>query len=485
MGPGVARAQHRAVGRAAVAAVLFGLVLVPALAFGAAPANDDLTGAEVLSGPLPIEVGATNEEATVEPGEPDHAGQPGGASIWFEWTAPQDLDVAIESDTCAPDGRFGPDLLAVYTGAGYPLTPVGSEAHGCINRVTLAAQSGEKYSIAIDGVDGLQGPVLIRIRPASPPPANDDLAGAQLLNQPLRFRADGSNVGAGTEPGEPSHAGDPGGASVWYRWTSPASQRVVVESCGSDFDTLLAAYRGSSFSGLVPIAADDDGCGAQQSSIEFHATAGETYLIAVDGFRGDEGAIVLAFSRASPPETDEPREGETLGGAAVSGDVRVRAPGSRSFTPMTEGQTIPVGSVIDARRGKVTLAWSYNGVIERAAFSQGVLRATQQKGPRPYMTAALTGQLQCGGPSARGGQTAARRRKGGRGRRLWGNGKGHVKTRGRRASATVRGTRWLTRDRCDGASVIRVTRGRLVARSRSGKPVRLSAKGRSTFVARR
>jgi hypothetical protein len=38
-------------------------------------------------------------------------------------------------------------------------------------------------------------------------------------------------------------------------------------------------------------------------------------------------------------------------------------------------------------------------------------------------------------------------------RQLWGNGKGRFRTTGRYASATVRGTNWLTADRCDGTQV--------------------------------
>ncbi len=43
-------------------------------------------------------------------------------------------------------------------------------------------------------------------------------------------------------------------------------------------------------------------------------------------------------------------------------------------------------------------------------------------------------------------------------RQLWGNGSGHFRTRGRYAAATVRGTNWLTADRCDGTQV-KVRRG--------------------------
>ncbi len=43
-------------------------------------------------------------------------------------------------------------------------------------------------------------------------------------------------------------------------------------------------------------------------------------------------------------------------------------------------------------------------------------------------------------------------------RQLWGNGKGKFRTRGRYAAATVRGTNWLTADRCD-ATRVQVVRG--------------------------
>jgi hypothetical protein len=38
-------------------------------------------------------------------------------------------------------------------------------------------------------------------------------------------------------------------------------------------------------------------------------------------------------------------------------------------------------------------------------------------------------------------------------RRLWAKGKGSFRTRGKYASGTVRGTNWLTEDRCDGTLV--------------------------------
>ena len=48
-------------------------------------------------------------------------------------------------------------------------------------------------------------------------------------------------------------------------------------------------------------------------------------------------------------------------------------------------------------------------------------------------------------------------------RHLWGNGSGLFRTKGRYASATIRGTKWLTDDRCDG-TLVRVAKGAVTVR---------------------
>src|SRR6188768_822273 len=83
-------------------------------ASAAAPANDDFANAAALSG-LPANATGTNVDATTEPGEPEPTvsiGEvPSGHSVWWNWTAPSDGDVTV--DTCASDIETS---MAVFTG---------------------------------------------------------------------------------------------------------------------------------------------------------------------------------------------------------------------------------------------------------------------------------------------------------------------------------------------------------------------------------
>ena len=67
---------------------------------------------------------------------------------------------------------------------------------------------------------------------------------------------------------------------------------MVVETCGSDFDTLLGVYTGTPVGSLTAVASNDDACGSglTQSRVVFTATAGQTYRIAVDGYNNGPGA---------------------------------------------------------------------------------------------------------------------------------------------------------------------------------------------------
>jgi hypothetical protein len=128
--------------------------------------------------------------------------------------------------------------------------------------------------------------------PVTPPPSNS-FAGRTTLVGAIVI-ATGSNVGATKESNEPRHAGNRGGKSVWWTWTAPVAGSVTIDTLGSSFDTLLAIYTGSSVGSLTKVAANDEAGGnTHTSKVTFTAVAGRVYQIAVDGYRGESGSIVL------------------------------------------------------------------------------------------------------------------------------------------------------------------------------------------------
>ena len=72
---------------------------------------------------------------------------------------------------------------------------------------------------------------------------NDYFADASRI-PPQEATARSRTYLSGKEPGEPNHARNRGGASSWFAWTAPTTRPVTIDTIGSNFDTVLAVYRG-------------------------------------------------------------------------------------------------------------------------------------------------------------------------------------------------------------------------------------------------
>ena len=273
----------------AVAALLFVLV-APGSASAAAPPNDNFANAETITDRFGW-VEGDNTEATKEPGEPNHAGNPGGASVWYSWTAPSSGRATLNLCYAEFDS-----LLAVYVGDDVVhLQQVAADDNGCGEQswLTFMASAGVTYKIAVDGANGAAGYFELGWGLG---PSNDDFAAANELPGDSGS-IDGDNRYATLEPGEPEH-GPYGSASVWYRWTAPSTGPATFELCDSYFDTMVAVYTGSSVDGLTRVTQDDNDCPNEYGArVSFTAAAGQEYRIAVDGAYGDWGDLTLRWSR--------------------------------------------------------------------------------------------------------------------------------------------------------------------------------------------
>ena len=261
------------------------------------PLNDDFPDAIALAGAGGSAAGS-NVGATEQPGEPTHAGVGGGSSVWWRWRAPQSGTASFST--------FGSNydtVLAVYTGSAVAqLSEVASndDSAGLLeSAVEFAATAGTRYRIAVDGFAGAAGNIALNYTSTGSGGTNDAFRAAIPLRGPVGVTT-GSNEGATAQPGEPRHAGAGGGKSVWWRWRARADGDTIIATLGSDFDTVLAVYRGGRIRTLTEVASNDDAAGAgQQSMVRFNAVAGALYRIAVDGFEGAEGNVSLMFANVA------------------------------------------------------------------------------------------------------------------------------------------------------------------------------------------
>ena len=148
----------------------------------------------------------------------------------------------------------------------------------------------------------------------------DNFDQANRLTLPVNVS--GSTIQATTESGEPLFCGSKAmGKTVWFKVIPDAAGALTVTTTGSDFDTMLAIYTGSSLPGLQQSGCNDDAGGSDQTSRLFlMVTGGETYYFQLGGYQSASGQfnlqaaldtsgkadLVVTSITAAPDTADQP-----------------------------------------------------------------------------------------------------------------------------------------------------------------------------------
>jgi hypothetical protein len=414
------------------------ILFLATLQAGAQPSNDGFSARATIV-ETNFTVWGTLAGATSESGEPFLPNISSGQTAWWTWTAPSNGSVRLS----ATGYGFAP-LLTVYRGTElFNLSLVSSNNHlicyehaecGCHwrvrNQATFQVRRSEAYQIAIDSAVttdasrrhsfGAPEPeiVLITNRPPggaftlnlqlTPAPKNDEFEGrVKITGSRRHFRA--SNAGASKQPGESDHLENPGGSSVWYSWTAPASGRVTLSkneippysppswnlshlsvsttfprpSCGKEIDQhpappffpLFAAYTGSSLESLTSANCLPLALAAYPHAVSFEALKGQTYEIAFDGNQGATGEILFYLALTKPAAND-------------TFSRRIRLRGTQVFASgYNAGATSQAGESVafENSTGK-TVWWSWKAPVS------GTVSVDLSGSDYPFPVAVFTGE---------------------------------------------------------------------------------------------
>ncbi len=171
------------------------------------------------------------------------------------------------------------------------------------------------------------------------------------------FVVRGNNASATSEAGEPQLAtGFAPQKTVWLAWKPAVSGVADLDTSGSAFDTVLAVFTGTSLSSLSRITYNDDPPNRtdRTSKLKFNATANTTYLIAVGGYNGASGSIVLTANLLATTARVPIITGQPVSQNAFFGS-----------------RTLSVG--VDATGiGLVTYEWYKNGILNQTTSTPSI-----------------------------------------------------------------------------------------------------------------
>jgi hypothetical protein len=290
-------------GRFIQAIFIFLVSICSAAAAFAQPANDTYQNAVVttLNAPL-IEYQGSTFGATKEIGEPHHARNAGGRSVWYR-IVPQETTVLRIYIHATSAGNYFNTLLAVYKGTNpseFNLVAENDDmGYTTMSEVTLTVKPGNMYYVAVDGYNNegniASGNFRIRFEKLNAPMNDSPDVGPHMRfpSQATGF-AGGTNRNATKDPGELNITANAGGKSVWYAWTAPSSRAMTVRlSCNplvqECFEMQLGVFKTAITNKIA--SNDDFNNNPNVSMASFFAEEGVTYGFSVDGIKFPNGTV--------------------------------------------------------------------------------------------------------------------------------------------------------------------------------------------------
>lgn len=279
------------------------------------PANDDRADARTITG----RSGSLTQSTVGATAEPEQGESSTQASVWFRWRATHTGWERFTTDgSLAATGlRFHPtgtDWWAHVFGDGHSDLYSYQAFPGRYAAQYARVVEGRVYDIRLHTPVGKENTVALQWSRSGPPgrPANDDLASARSISGSTGTVADQRYRGATYQPGESLLLDECGGcgwsegahgASVWYRWTAPASGTVRFQNDDNGAGAWLSLYSGGGTVGaLEPVGEPVIGTPNRAyggTTLDRQVTAGTTYHLRYSENTGDGEPVTLRWSLTS------------------------------------------------------------------------------------------------------------------------------------------------------------------------------------------
>jgi Ca2+-binding RTX toxin-like protein len=258
---------------------------------------------------------------------------------------------------------------------------------------------------------------------------------------------------------------------------------------GSGADTFIGSAAGNTLDGGAGEDYSDGGAGSDSlvggDSGDVLRTRGSGEADTVSCGPGPDfvvakpaDTIAPDCDRADRGVNQRPKRRDSAVVAPARGTLQMSPAGILRRVPLQDKVVLPLKSTVDTVAGAVKITSApTTRKTETVSLREGAFDITQF---------ALTGGDFSACPTAGGRRASAavaRQSASKTVRHLWSNGKGSFRTKGRYASATVRGTNWETVDRCDG-TLIKVKAGAVTVRDLVKRKTVVVRAGRS-YLAKR
>jgi hypothetical protein len=435
---------------------------------------------------------------TIEARFTDSAGRPHAATATRTWIAfaltlappagsglvgtPHTVTATLTENGVAAQGR---QIDFTVTGANPRTGSANTDANGRATFTYTGANPGKDTITATytDDVGGIHRATalrtwndLIAAIVLEPQDASGPAGGTHTLTatatedgEPVANRTIGFSVVAGPQAGTAGTVatGVDGRASFTYTGSAPGTDEIVATFADAFGRTQTSARATRTWTAVIPDLPDRDRDGVLDAQDNCPGAANP------DQADGDADRVGDACDPL-PPATREVVAGATVRVEALEGEVFIQLPGGAragraraaqaplpGFQPLKGIATVPIGSIVDARRGTLALSAAADyrkGVkrrLQRARLAAALFKIRQApaKGRKPKARAAMDLLMRTPPGLAKACKSTSSPTAGpvkGVVRTLTGSGSGDFRTFGGASTTTVTNGNWIVNDRCNG-----------------------------------